>query len=163
MSSNHFSPKRPPTGMSVKFGPVLNHQKESITHVGIELHQSLKRSHAIDARIQKGRASLFSVDTGFVSPSILTSLVEIVCFPVALYGAELWHNMSTSDEYKLEKFIRLAAKLIQRFPTRTRTDIALGMLGWLPMMSLIEQKSFRSCKVSVLWYYATEYATKTSI
>ena len=48
--------------------------------------------------------------------------------------------MSASDTYKLEKFIRLAAKLIQRFPPRTRTDIALGMLGWLPIMSLIEQR-----------------------
>ena len=140
-----ISPKRPPTGISVKFGPAIINQTESITHVGIELHQFLKSSYAIDARIQKGRASLFSVlaidrDTGFVNPSTLTSLVEKVCFPVVLYGAELWHNMSASDTYKLEKFIRLAAKLIQRFPTRTRTDIALGMLGWLPMMSLIEQR-----------------------
>ena len=140
-----FSPKRPPTGVSVKFGPALIHQKESITHVGIELHQSMKSSPAIDARIQKGRSSLFSVlaidrDTGFVSPSILKSLIEKICFPVVLYGAELWHNMSASDKYKLEKFIRFAAKLIQKFPNRTRTDIALGMLGWLPMSSLIEQR-----------------------
>ena len=131
--------------MTVKFGPSHIKQTESITHVGIELHQSLKSSIAIDARIQKGRASLFSVpaidrDTGFVSPSILASLVEKVCFPVVLYGAELWHNTSVSDIHKLEKFIRLAAKSIQRLPTRTRTDIALGMLGWLPMTAYIEQK-----------------------
>ena len=46
--------------------------KESITHVGIELHQSLNRSLSIDARIKKGKASLFSFleidrETGFVS------------------------------------------------------------------------------------------------
>ena len=46
--------------------------------------------------------------------------------------------MSSADIY--EKFIRLAAKSIQRFPSRTRTDMALGMLGWLPMMSYIEQR-----------------------
>ena len=140
-----FSPSRPPTNLSVEFGHSNITQKESITHVGIELHQSLKSSLAIDARIKKGRASLFSLlaidrETGFVSPSILASLVEKICFPIVLYGAELWHNMSSADIYKLEKFMRLAAKSIQRFPSRTRTDMALGMLGWLPMMSYVEQR-----------------------
>ena len=140
-----FSPRKLPSNVTVKFGQSEIKQTESITHVVIELHQSFKSSLAIDARIQKGRASLFSVlaidrDTGFVCPSILASLIEKICFPVVLYGAELWHNMSASDIYKLEKFIRLAAKSVQRFPTRTRTDIALGMLGWLPMTSYVERK-----------------------
>ena len=140
-----FSPQKPPIDTSVKFGPAIINQTESITHVGIELHQSFKSSLAINARIQKARASLFSVlaidrDTGFVRPAILSSLVEKISFPVVLYGAELWHNISMSDIYKLERFIRLAAKSIQRFPTRTRTDIALGMLGWLPLMSYVEQR-----------------------
>ena len=86
--------------------------------------------------------SLLAIDreTGFVSPSILASLVEKICFPIVLYGAELWHNMASADIYKLEKFIRFAAKSIQRFPSRTRTDMALRMLGWLPMMSYVEQR-----------------------
>ena len=97
--------------------------------------------------MQKGRVSLFSVlaidrETGFVCLSIFSSLIEKICFPIVLYEAELWHNMSVSDIYKLEKFIRLAAKSVQRFPTRTRTDTALGMLGWLPMISYAEQESF---------------------
>ena len=121
-----FSPRKPPSNVTVKFGPSQIKQTESITHVGIELDQSFKSSLAIDARIQKGRASLFSVlaidrDTGFVCPSILSSLIEKICLPIVLYGAELWHNMSVSDIYKREKFIRLAAKSVQRFPTRTRT------------------------------------------
>ena len=110
-----FSPSRPPTNLSVEFGHSYITQKESLTHVGIELHQSLKSSIAIDARIKKGRASLFSLlaidrETGFVSPPILASLVVKNCFPIVLYGAELWHNMSSADIYKLEKFIRLAVK-----------------------------------------------------
>ena len=121
-----FSPSRPPTNLSVEFSHSNITQKESITHVAIELHQSLKSSLAIDARIKKGKASLFSLlaidrETGFVSPSILASLVEKICFPIVLYGAKLWHNMSSADIYKLEKFIRLAAKSIQRFPSRTGT------------------------------------------
>ena len=140
-----FYPQKPPIDTSVKFGPALINQTESITHVGIELHQSFKSSLAINARIQKARVSLFSVlaidrDTGFVRPSILSSLDEKISFPVVLYGAELWHNISMSDIYKLEKFIRLAAKSIQRFPIRMITDTALGILGWLPLMSYVEQR-----------------------
>ena len=48
--------------------------------------------------------------------------------------------MSSAGFYKSEKFIRLAAKSTQRFSSRTRTDMALGMLGWLPMMSYVEQR-----------------------
>ena len=56
-----FSPRRPPTNISIEFGASNITQKESISHVGIELHQSLNSSLAIDARIKKGRASLFSL------------------------------------------------------------------------------------------------------
>ena len=140
-----FTPHRHPTNVSVKFGSGQLHEVQSATHVGIELHQSLKSSCAVNARVQKGRASLFSVlsidkDTGNISPPILASIVEKVCFPTALYGAELWHNMTRTDIEILEKFTRLAAKSIQKFPIRTRTDIALGMLGWLPMRARIEQR-----------------------
>lgn len=140
-----FSPKRPPSNLMVKFGPAKITQNDSATHVGIELHTSIKSSSAINARIQKGRSSLFSIlaieqNTNFVSPVILSSILEKVCFPTVLYGAELWHSTTASDNDKLERFIRLAAKSIQKFPVRTRTDIALGMLGWLPMRARVEQR-----------------------
>ena len=140
-----FAPQRPPSNISVKFGPGQLKQVESVTHVGIDLHQSLKNSSAVEARIQKGRASLFSIlsiekDYGFISPSVLSSIIDKVCFPTVLYGAELWHSMTLSDMDKLERFTRLAAKSIQKFPMRTRTDIALGMLGWLPMRARVEQR-----------------------
>ncbi|MCG8035095.1 MAG: reverse transcriptase family protein, partial [Candidatus Thiodiazotropha taylori] len=140
-----FSQKRQTINASVKFGPAQLKQKEAVTHVGIELNKSLKSSNAVQARIQKGRASLFSIldidrNTGLVSPSVLASILEKVCFPTVLYGAELWHTMTSLDYNKLEKFIRLAAKSVQKFPLRTRTDIALGMLGWLPMRARVEQR-----------------------
>ena len=140
-----FSPKRPPSNLMVKFGPAKMTQNDSATHVGIELHTSIKSSSAINARIQKGRSSLFSIlaieqNTNFVSPVILSSILEKVCFPTVLYGAELWHSMTASDNDKLERFIRLTAKSIQKFPVRTRTDIALGMLDCLPMRARVEQR-----------------------
>ena len=107
-----FTPYRHPTNVSVKFGS--GQQVQSATLVGIELNQSLKSSCAVNARVQKGRASHFSVlsidkDTGNIRSSILASIVEKLCLPTALYGAELWHNMTRTDIETLEKFTRLAA------------------------------------------------------
>ena len=137
-----FSPRKLPSNITIKFRQSEITQTDSITHVGIELHQSLKSSLAIDARIQKGKASLFSVlaidrDTGFVFPSMLASLIEKICFPVILYGAELWHNMSASDIYKI---YTSCSKISSKVPYTTRTDIVLEMLGWLPMPSYVERK-----------------------
>ena len=54
-----FTPHRHPTNVSVKFGSGRLQEVQSATHVGIELHQSLKSSCAVNARDQKGRAFLF--------------------------------------------------------------------------------------------------------
>ena len=48
--------------------------------------------------------------------------------------------MTAEDSLKLERFTRLAAKSIQKLPMRTRTDMALGMLGWLPMSARVEKR-----------------------
>jgi len=45
----------------------------------------------------------------------------------------------------LERFLRLAAKKIQGFHVRTRTDISLSMLGWKSVVSQIDYR-----KLSVL-------------
>ena len=117
----------------------------------------MKSSCAVNARIQKGRASLFSVHsvdkgTGCISPSILASITDKICFPSVLYGAELWHSMNLADMEMIEKFTRLAAKSIQKFPIRTRTDIALGMLGWLPMRA--RDRTTQTYVLAKIMYYA---------
>ena len=138
-----FSQTRSPTNVSAKFGNSTLVQTESVSHVGIEIHQTLKSSYAVNARIQKGRGSLFSIlsidkNTSLVNPLQLSSIFIKVCLPTLLYGAELWHCLTINDINKLERFLRLAAKYIQKLPTRTRTDIALGMLGWLPISAKVD-------------------------
>ena len=73
-----------------------------------------------------------------MNPLLLSSIFIKVCLPTLLYGAELWHCLTINDINKLERFLRLAAKYIQKLPTRTRTDIALGMLGWLPINAKVD-------------------------
>ena len=52
----------------------------------------------------------------------------------------------------LERFLRLAAKKIQSFHVRTRTDIRLSMLGWKSVVSQIDDRKLsflgRLCNMS---------------
>jgi hypothetical protein len=69
-----------------------------------------------------------------------SKIYNSMVLPRALYGAELWTTLTDSNMLQMERFHRLAAKTIQRFPRRTSTVAALGMLGWLPIEGLIDQK-----------------------
>ena len=118
---------------------------ESAAHVGIRLHHTLKCKYAIEDRLQKARASLFSILTlensyGDINPLTLGSIVRKTSLPTALYGAELWNNVTPADITLLERFIRLCAKSVQHLPARTRTDTALSMIGWLPMLADVEKR-----------------------
>ena len=140
-----FSLVHTPSNATVKLGTSTISQAESLSHVGIEIHKSFKSSAAINARIAKGRSSLFSIlsidrETSLINPITIALLFEKVCLPSVLYGSELWHNTTAEDSLKLERFMRLAAKSIQKLPMRTRTDMALGMLGWLPMSARVMQR-----------------------
>ena len=116
-----FSLVRTPSNATVKLGTSTISQAESVSHVGIEIHKSFKSSAAINARIAKGRSSLFSIlsidrETSLINPITIASLFEKVCLPSVLYGSELWHNMTAEDSLKLEGVMRLAAKSIQKLP-----------------------------------------------
>ena len=94
-----FSLVRTPSNATVKLGTSTISQAESVSHVGIEIHKSFKSSAAINARIAKGRSSLFSIlsidrETSLLNPITIASLFEKVCLPSVLYGSELWHNMT---------------------------------------------------------------------
>ena len=64
---------RTPSNATVKLGTSTISQAESVSHVGIEIHKSFKSSAAINARIAKGRSSLFSIlsidrETSLINP-----------------------------------------------------------------------------------------------
>ena len=59
---------------------------DSVAHVGIEIHKSCKCANAVDARIRKGRSSLFSLLTirdsvNDVDPLTLADLVQKISIP----------------------------------------------------------------------------------
>ena len=134
-----------PTRINVNFDNTTIQSSDTSTHVGIVLHESLKPSAAIESRVTKARASFFSTmaledNPGDVNPTILSSIARKVTFPTALYGAELWYEMTMSNVLKLEKLVRLFAKHLQHLPFFTRTDMALSMLGWHSMQTEVDKR-----------------------
>jgi hypothetical protein len=66
--------------------------------------------------------------------------------------------LTKKDSLLLERFLRLAAKSIQKLPTRTRTDMALALLGWRSFESLIDKRKL--CFVPKLCQMPNDCLTK---
>jgi len=114
-------------------------------HLGIHLQKDMRNTTDIVNRCDKGRKSFFSIlslDKGShqLNPLVIASLVEKVTMPTVLYGSELWSSLLEKDMHALNVLQRLFAKTIQKLPIRTRTNIALPMLGWLPISAQIEKR-----------------------
>ena len=105
----------------------------------------MKNTNTVRARCNKGRKSFFSIlsidpSRSKADPIVLASLIEKVTIPTMLFGCELWSRLTASDVLKLERCKRMFAKAIQKLPQRTRTDMALSMLGWLPIIQEVDKR-----------------------
>ena len=80
--------------------------------------------------------SLFSE----LNPLTCIKIYNSVVLPKALYGCESWSQLSVSNILHLERAQRFCIKYIQGFGIRTRTDVALGLLGVLPLESEVDFK-----------------------
>ena len=61
----------------------------------------------------------------------------------ALYGCELWSDLCGTEKLMLERFQRYCAKLIQRLPRRTRSNICCKMLGLQTIESYIDSMKLK--------------------
>ena len=60
-------------------------------------------------------------------PLTLKRIYEYMVLPRALYGCELWGNLSQSDSLLLERSHRLCIKTMQTMDRNTRTCVALSL------------------------------------
>ncbi|WAR12539.1 hypothetical protein MAR_026719 [Mya arenaria] len=133
------------TNINFYLGQNKIERTDKIRHVGIQLNDKMTDNDKISGACKKTESSLYSllsinIGTFHINPLTSASLVSKICIPKLLFGAELWNNLTKSNCMQLERFIRMAAKTIQRFPIRTRTDICLAMLGWKRIESEINLK-----------------------
>ena len=67
-------------------------------------------------------------EQGLLSLSCM-KIYRCIVLPKALYGCENWSNLCNSDLLSLERAHRYCIKYMQGLPRRTRTDIALSLVG----------------------------------
>ena len=75
-----------------------------------------------------------------MNPIVSAQLYKKIVIPVALYGCELWNNMTTLEINTVDRLQHYIAKKIQYFGTRTRSDISESMLGLNRLSCLIEMR-----------------------
>ena len=109
-------------------------EKQSWPHVGIELpgnFSGLKRTLDACAKAKSTMACLsnLGVRPNALNPICGANLWHSVVIPTALYGCELWNNMTEQELLSIERILRHSAKRIQGLEPNTRSEAALGSLG----------------------------------
>ena len=75
---------------------------------------------------------------GRINPLTALTLYKSITLPSALYGCELWVQLSSIQKLMLERMQRYCCKLIQGLGRQTRSDICVKMLGLSSIQSHIE-------------------------
>ena len=68
----------------------------------------------------------------------------------AVYGAEVWSNMSQSDILTLERVNRFAAKIAQGLAITTMSETAIGSLGLRTIEGCIDKKKLLFLRTMVV-------------
>ena len=106
---------------------------------------NLKYKNKISQRLQKAKHALFSlsaqgVHAQGVNPLVSVDLYSKVVIPTALYGPELWNNLTQTNISVISRFQHYATKRIQGLPTSTRSDMAESMVGLNRLPAIIEYR-----------------------
>ena len=134
--------------VGILYGDQYIESAKNTIHLGIRQDANLSITNRITERCQKAKNSFFAMiglgvhPTG-LSPLTSTSLYQKIIMPCALYGSELWNNMTQSDINTINRLQHFIVKTIQGFPIRTRSDICESMLGLNRLSSEVEQANFQ--------------------
>lgn len=109
-------------------------ETDKYTHLGIVCNKNMDMKVNIMESSSKIRRIFFGlISSSFceqdLHPLTLKRIYETVVLPKALYGCELWASMSQTDTLLLERSHRLCLKTIQDIDRKTRTCVALSMIG----------------------------------
>ncbi|CAG2187282.1 unnamed protein product [Mytilus edulis] len=90
------------------------------------------------------RATTISIMNSGVHPAILNTstclkIVNQLAYTRALYGCELWNNLTKSELLLLERAHRFVCKAVQGLPKRSRSDKCTSLLGWLCIECYIDK------------------------
>lgn len=141
-----------------KIGPDDIKETEVYRHLGILCNKYWTLKDNITDSSLKLKNTFFSlINCGIygngLHPINCKKLYNAVVLPAALYGCELWNDIVPCQAEMLEKSHRFCIKYMQSLPNRTRTDVALSLLGCNPVITDIDYKKLiflgQLCTLSV--------------
>ncbi|MES9884072.1 MAG: reverse transcriptase family protein [Sedimenticola sp.] len=118
------------------------------THLGIICNKYLdSKQNVMDAAVKIRATFMCLINSGIhkqgLHPMTAKKIYERIVLPKALYGCELWNNILPADTMLLERAHRMCIKYIQGLPKRTRTDIAVSLLGSYSLEAEIDRSKLR--------------------
>ena len=126
-------------------GNEVLHEGTEYKHLGIVFNKDAKLKQNVTESASSIRKLFFGlVSCGFSELDLhaltLKRIYESVVLPRALYGSELWSNLSQNDIMVLERSHRLCVKTMQNMDRNTRTCVALSSLGMMNLNYVIVKR-----------------------
>ena len=108
---------------------------KTLKHVGIVLDNKFNSTERTVTSCRTIKSLCMSLIKQGIHPSLMnpiscSKIVMQLCYSKALYGCELWSNLTENELLLLERTHRYVCKFLQGLPKRTRTDISTSLLGW---------------------------------
>ena len=125
-------------------GRLIEHSYEE-KHVGIILNTYQCSKERTKQACRKGRNTFFSLqNVGLqqhgINPTIAAKLLHSIVYPRALFGAELWNDISTNETLILERLQTFCSKQLQCVGNRCRSDICTSLIGLCRIQAGIDIK-----------------------
>lgn len=103
-------------------------------HLGIYCNKYMSIDENVKSAVSKLKGTLLSLTNcgiyeGGLNPLTSKHIYRSIVLPKALYGCELWNNLSHKHLNMLERAHRFCVKYMQSLPKRTNTDLALSLLN----------------------------------
>ncbi len=117
-----------------KLGSSAINECEKYTHLGIVMNRQFTLKDCVEEACKKLRGTFFGfINSGInkygLNPLTSISIYKSVVIPRALYGSELWTDISQSDIMKIEVAHRFCLKYIQDLGLQTRTNLMYFLLN----------------------------------
>jgi hypothetical protein len=118
---------------------------KTLKHVGIILENGFNSTERTITACRLIRSLSMSIIKQGIHPPVMnptfcSKIILQLCYTKALYGCELWNNLTNNEILLLERAHRYVCKYVQGLPKLTRTDKCTTLLGWTSIGCYIDSK-----------------------
>ncbi|XP_052799264.1 uncharacterized protein LOC128230877 [Mya arenaria] len=133
---------------SFSLGHDLVPTQKKYTHLGIICNETLSVQECVQEACTKLRGSYLNICSSGINPDTvsaktLRTYYQSVILPRALYGCELWTNISKNEIQRLEVAHRFCVKQMQGFQRSVATKFVLSTLNITSIEVLIDCKKLQ--------------------